>query len=92
MGTSIGYPCELCASMPTVARIGPYRFFFYGNEGQEPAHIHVQRDRRLAKFWLGPVALARSKGFAAHELTRVEGLVVENQERFVEAWREFFDS
>ena len=78
--------------MPTVARIGPYRFFFYGNEGLEPAHIHVQRERRLAKFWLAPVTLARSKSFAAHELTRVEGLVVENQERFLEAWREFFDS
>ncbi len=92
MGTSIGYPCEACVSMPTVARIGPYRFFFYGNEGLEPAHIHVQRDRRLAKFWLGPVELTRSKGFASHELTRVEVLVVENQERFLEAWREFFDS
>ena len=68
------------------------RFFFYGNEGVEPAHIHVQRDRRLAKFWLGPVTLARSKGFAAHELMRVEALVVENRERFLEAWREFFDS
>ena len=45
--------------MPTVARIGPYRFFFYGNEGLELAHIHVQRDRRLAKFWLDPVTLAR---------------------------------
>ena len=78
--------------MPTVARIGPYRFFFYGNEGLEPAHIHVQHDRRLAKFWLDPVTLARSRGFTAHELTRVEGLVVENQGRFLEAWHEFFDS
>ncbi len=78
--------------MPTVARIGPYRFFFYGNEGLESAHIHVQRDRRLAKFWLDPVTLCGSKGFAAHELTRIESLVVENRERFLEAWREFFGS
>ncbi len=31
--------------MPTVFRSGPYRFFFYSNEGSEPPHIHVQRDR-----------------------------------------------
>jgi len=77
--------------MPTVARIGPYRFFFYGNEGVEPPHIHVQRERRLAKFWLAPVTLAVSKGLAAHELTRVETLVTENREQFLEAWHEFFD-
>ena len=36
--------------------------------------------------------VARSKGLAAHELMRVAVLVVENQERFLAAWREFFDS
>ena len=49
--------------MPTVLRIGPYRFFFYANENGEPHHIHVQQDRMLAKFWLTPVSLARSTGF-----------------------------
>lgn len=76
--------------MPTIARIGPYRFFFYGNEGAEPPHVHVQREQRLAKCWLAPVALARSTGFAAHELTRLEALVGENEQRFLEAWHEFF--
>ena len=37
--------------MPTVLRIGTYRFFFYANENSEPHHIHVQRERALAKFW-----------------------------------------
>lgn len=76
--------------MPTVARIGPYRFFFFANEGLEPAHIHVQRERSLAKFWLRPVALASSTGFAAHEIRRIERLVEENRDRFEEAWHEFF--
>jgi hypothetical protein len=78
--------------MPTVARIGPYRFFFFGNEGLEPPHVHVQRDRSLAKFWLRPVALASSSGFAAHELRRVQRLVDEHTEQFEESWREFFDA
>jgi len=33
---------------PTVKRIGPYRFFFFGNEGSEPPHVHVRRERFLA--------------------------------------------
>ena len=76
--------------MPTVLRVGGYRFFFYANETAEPPHIHVQRERMLAKFWLQPVALTSSSGFAAHELKELVGLVAAHQERFVEAWNEFF--
>jgi hypothetical protein len=38
--------------MPTVLRIGPYRFFFYAGEKDEPAHIHVEREDKVAKFGL----------------------------------------
>jgi hypothetical protein len=78
--------------MPTVARIGPYRFFFFSNEGLEPPHVHVQRDRALAKFWLRPVALASTTEFAGHELRRIEAIVTQESNRFEEAWREFFPS
>lgn len=41
--------------MPTVLRVAGYRFFFFSNERQEPAHIHVERGECHAKFWLtGP--------------------------------------
>jgi hypothetical protein len=76
--------------MPTVARIGPYRFFFFSNEGTEPPHIHVEREHGLAKFWLEPVTLARVSGFRAAELRRIERLVVTHHEQFLEAWREYF--
>ena len=76
--------------MPTVARIGPYRFFFFSNEGVEPAHVHIQREQALAKFWLGPVVLASSSGFASHELRKLQGLVEEHSEYFQESWLEFF--
>jgi hypothetical protein len=36
--------------MPTVLRIGPYRFYFYSHDGAEPRHIHVERDGQSAKF------------------------------------------
>ncbi|MBZ0072960.1 MAG: DUF4160 domain-containing protein [Gammaproteobacteria bacterium] len=74
--------------MPTILKIGPYRFFFYSNERGEPSHIHVQRERFLAKFWLNPVALAGSKRFASHELRTIQKHVDENREIFLEAWNE----
>jgi hypothetical protein len=76
--------------MPIVARIGQFRFFFYSNEGTEPAHVHAQVERKLAKFWLNPVALASSGRFSASELRAIERIVLENRERFLEAWNEFF--
>jgi ethanolamine utilization cobalamin adenosyltransferase len=78
--------------MPTILRIGAYRFFFYSNENNEPHHIHVQREQRLAKFWLRPVSLASSAGFAAHELNKLRTLVEQNEQTFVEAWDEFFSN
>lgn len=76
--------------MPTVLRIGAYRFFFYANENGEPHHVHVPREQLLAKFWLKPVSLARSVGFPAQELNKLRALVEEHQKLFVEAWDEFF--
>lgn len=76
--------------MPTVLILGRYRFFFYSNEYGEPPHIHVEQDTALAKFWLYPVSLAKSRGFAAHELTKLQRLVVEHHEHFEERWNEYF--
>jgi len=76
--------------MPTVLNIGPYRFFFYSGDADEPPHIHVERDDYLAKFWLQPVRLQNSGGFKRNELNRVQHLVEENRERFIEVWNEHF--
>ena len=76
--------------MPTITLEGPLRFFFYSNEGGERAHVHVQRDEKLAKFWLDPVALAESGRFSALELRDIERIVSRNQVRFLKAWNEFF--
>ncbi len=71
---------------PTVSRVGPYRFFFYSNEMGEPPHVHVRRDAGVAKFWLVPVALARSRRFGARELAQIEAIVREHRDEFLEAW------
>jgi hypothetical protein len=76
--------------MPTVLRLGPYRLFFYSSDGNEPRHVHVQRDASLAKFWLKPIRLDSSQGFQVSELRRIEGMIVVHQRRLAEAWDEYF--
>jgi hypothetical protein len=78
--------------VPTVLVLGPYRFFFYANEYGEPPHIHVVCDAAVAKFWLAPVGLARSRGFPAQELNRLSRLVAEHSEHFLERWNEHFSN
>ena len=76
--------------MPTVLRSGPYRVYFYSHEGSEPPHVHVDRDDRSAKFWLDPVAMARSVGFRAWELRRIEVVLARHEGLLLEAWHEYF--
>ncbi|NES24948.1 MAG: DUF4160 domain-containing protein [Symploca sp. SIO3E6] len=76
--------------MPTVLRVGPYRFYFYSHEPNEPAHVHIDRDNSTAKFWLEPVILATNIGFSAKELRKLQVTVQENQEVLLEAWNGYF--
>lgn len=77
--------------MPTVMWIGPFRFFFYSNERDEPAHIHEQRDRALAKFWLSPVTRAKAKHFSAPDLNAIRRHIEDNVATMQEAWNEHLD-
>jgi len=76
--------------MPVIGREGPYRFFFYSHEPNEPPHVHVQRDRSLAKFWLEPVGLAASRRFPPHELVRIRAIIDRRRQEFLEAWHGWF--
>ena len=78
--------------MPTILRQGPYRLFFYSGDGDEPMHVHVERDNHVAKFWLDPVRLQRSGGFRQPEIVRVAEMIEEHRTEIIEAWNEYFDS
>jgi hypothetical protein len=78
--------------MPTILREGPYRFFFFSDEGSEPPHVHVYRDGKVAKIWLSHVAMAANEGFAAHELTRILRIVRVQRDSMIEAWHGYFGS
>ncbi|HEY3077953.1 MAG TPA: DUF4160 domain-containing protein [Burkholderiales bacterium] len=76
--------------MPTVLFSGPYRFFFYASDRDEPPHIHIERDDNVAKFWLDPIRLQSSGGFARGEINRIARIVTEHRTDLLEAWNEYF--
>ncbi len=76
--------------MPTIKRIGSYRFFFYAGDRSEPPHVHVEREEQVAKFWLNPVRLQSSGRFRPHEIRSIQRLVKKYGQEFLEAWYEYF--
>lgn len=77
--------------MPTVLQDGPYIFVFFSSDRGEPAHIHVKRDRDIAKFWLEPISMAKNRGFKEHELNQIARLVAKHRQVLLEAWHEYFN-
>ena len=65
--------------MPTLLRVGLYRFFCYAG------------DRDEAKFWLSPVRLQHNRGFSRAEINHVQKLVEEHQEQLLAGWNDFFN-
>ncbi len=76
--------------MPTVLRIGAFRFYFFSHEPNEPPHIHIDRDAATIELWLEPVEVAKSRGFRAVEIGGILALVIEHKARLLEAWHEYF--
>jgi len=75
--------------MPTVLRIGRFRFHFYSDERNEPPHIHVDTGEAECKFWLEPVRLARNKGVAPQDLRTIEKLVFQHIDFLKESYHAF---
>jgi hypothetical protein len=78
------------ADMPTVLRDGPYRFFFYSGDRDEPPHVHVEHGDCEAKFWLDPIRLERSRGFSGKQLNGILKIIQANQATLIGSWNEFF--
>ena len=75
--------------MPTVLKIGGFRFHFYSDERGEPAHIHVATGDGECKFWLEPIALANNKGLRPDVLRHIERLVYEHAEFLKEQYHDY---
>ena len=75
--------------MPTVKGIpGPYRFFFFSFDCNEPKHVHVQRENLVCKFWLDPLDLSKNYGFSPKELGEIRRFIQLHKSNIVEAWHE----
>ena len=75
--------------MPTVLRVGSFRFHFYSSEGTEPPHIHVRTPEGECKFWLEPILLAAVNGVKPHDVRVIERLVFEHHAALLAAYHEF---
>ncbi len=53
-------------------------------------HVHLERDDSKAKFWLDPVRLERSRGFARKEINQIQAIIEENQQFLLDEWHEYF--
>ena len=65
--------------MPTVWRIGHFRFHFYSREAGEPARVYVRNADGECKFWLDPIQLAGNRGVAPPDVRQAGRLVFEYQ-------------
>ncbi|MBE7533875.1 MAG: DUF4160 domain-containing protein [Chloroflexi bacterium] len=76
--------------MPTALRTGPYRIYFYSYDCGEPRHMHVDREKWSAKFWLDPdVALGENRGYNRKELRDIERILRDNLENLRNEWDAF---
>ncbi len=76
--------------MPTVMKLGSYRFHFYSDEGNEPPHIHVETPDGECKFWLDPVRLARNKGVSPQNIRQIERNIFEYRDFLEDKFHEYF--
>jgi 3-methyladenine DNA glycosylase AlkD len=74
--------------MPTIFREKGYRFFFVMADLPEPVHIHVMKEKAIAKFRFDPVRLSSNKGFKDHELREISDLVTGHEELIRSRWDE----
>ena len=76
--------------MPTVIIEG-YKFRFYSTDRNEPPHVHVLRDRKVAKIWLASFNIERNVGYRDAELAKIVRLTRENHARLREVWDDYFN-
>lgn len=71
--------------MPTALRVRSYRLFFYAGDRDEPMHIHVERNDKVAKFWLDPVRLQIRGGFCRSGIGQIQRIIGEHYSELAEA-------
>ncbi len=76
--------------MPAVLRYLSIPFFLLCGDRDEPLHIHIEREDKVAKFWLDPIRLQNSGGFNRAELNRIQKIIQDHHQELMEAWNDYF--
>jgi len=76
--------------MPTVLRIGGYRFFFYAGDRHEPPHTHVEHDDNTAKFWLIQLCFTTVVVSIEKKSAKLLNSLRKNREQLLRKWDEYF--
>jgi hypothetical protein len=50
----------------------------------------VERDDRIAKFWLDPARFQNSGGFGRLELRKIRSIIQDNRDTLMECWHDYF--
>ena len=62
--------------MPKLLEVNGYKFSFYSNENNEPAHVHISKGNGNAKYWLEPEASEEySYGFTVRERRDIKSII-----------------
>jgi hypothetical protein len=74
--------------------LGKFKIKFFSNDAEEPPHVHVLRENRVAKFWLFPVVerarRSHGKPMKPQEAREAARLVQEHRDLLLEEWHAFF--
>ena len=65
--------------MRTILRVGPYGLYFYAGDRDEPPHVHVEREDKIAKFWLDPVRPQGSGRFERADIDLIRRIIGKHQ-------------
>lgn len=76
--------------VPTVFYRNGFRFYFWSEEGKEPAHIHVNKGNGTAKYWLVPeIECEFSYGFKLSEERYIRATIKKEYKTLISAWNEY---
>lgn len=64
--------------------------FFYSNENDEPAHVHVEKGNCDGKIWLNPISVAYMHGFTIAESRQIIRIIENNIVTLIKRWDEYF--
>lgn len=76
--------------MPTILFLFGLRFFFYSEE-HSPIHVHVKNGDGRAKINVETAEVIDNSGIKPKDLKKAIDAVIQYQEEFIQAWKEYFD-